>query len=43
MERRILMAVAWADLIVCALIRAFWVLALVIAAVTVLVWRGKDG
>ena len=43
MERRILMAVAWADIIVCALIRAAWVPLLLCAALIWLIWRGRDG
>ena len=41
--RMIQAAVVCADLIICALIRVFWALALVVALVILEVWRGKDG
>lgn len=41
MVRAIQAAVVWADMIVCALIRAAWVLSLIAAAVILEIWRGK--
>lgn len=41
--RMIQAAVVWADMIVCALIRAVWALALAAAAVLLERWRGKSG